>query len=261
MKPATTRTGLVGLFLLMTISAYTQPLIIAHRGYSAVAPENTLASVRRAVDLNPQPSYVEIDIHRSSDGVLVVSHDSNTQRTTGVNRLIRVTPFDVLRKLDAGYKEKFGDQFKNERLPRLEEVLDAVKDTPVGIMIECKQLLVEDQVVDILRKRGELDKHVIASFSVLTTYRAHELEPTVRTLYLAEEINEGTLWTSRDIQATIIGVNNKEKPENIRKAQDAGFTVWVWTVDDSAEIQKWIDAKVDGIISNQPESALSLIRK
>lgn len=261
MKTGHIRIGLAGFFLLMTIAAHAQPLIIAHRGYSAVAPENTLASMRRAIGLTPPPAYVEIDIHRSSDGVLVVSHDSNTQRTTGVNHLIRETPFDVLRKLNAGYTEKFGDQFKNEPLPRLEEVLDAVKNTPTGVMIECKQLLVEDQVIDILRKRGELKKHVIASFSELTVYRARQLEPSVRSLFLAEEINTGTLWTSRDIQATIIGVNNKEKPENIRQAQNAGFTVWVWTVDEPAEIQKWIDAKVDGIISNQPERALSLVRK
>lgn len=253
--------GMTGLVLFMATLCNAQPLVIAHRGYSAVAPENTLASIKQAIGLNPQPAYVEIDIHRSSDGVLVVSHDSNTLRTTGVDRVIRETPFAVLRGLDAGYQEKFGDQFKNEPLPRLEEVLDAVKDTSVGVMIECKQLLVEDQVIDILHRRGELAKHVIAGFSEMTEYRAHQIEPSVRTLYLANEISAGSLWTARDIQATIIGVNNKEKPENIRKAQDAGFKVWVWTVDELDEIQKWIDAKADGIISNQPERVLSLIKK
>jgi len=247
--------------IIMTSICSADPLVIAHRGYSSIAPENTLAAVNCAVKLDPQPSYIEIDLHASSDGVLVVSHDSNTNRTTGVNKMIRDYPFSDLRKLDAGYKEKFEDKFKNERLPNLEEVLDAVKDSPIGIMIECKQLLVEDRVVDMLRKRNELDKHVIASFDELTVYRAKKLEPKVRTLYLAGDINADTIGRAKDMKSDIIGVNSKVKPESILAAQKAGFKVWVWTVDDPADMRKFIKAKADGIITNKPALAIKVVQK
>ncbi|HQH70501.1 MAG TPA: glycerophosphodiester phosphodiesterase family protein, partial [bacterium] len=162
-------------------AADTKPLIIAHRGYSRVAPENTLAAARRALALKPQPAYIEIDLHRSLDGVLVVSHDDNTLRTTGVPGLIREQTFDQLRALGAGYAKVFGDAFKGVKIMSFEDILNAVKDTPVGIMIECKQLLLEDQVIEILRNRNELGKHVLASFDELTIYRAKQIEPSLRT--------------------------------------------------------------------------------
>ncbi|MGC9326511.1 MAG: glycerophosphodiester phosphodiesterase, partial [Candidatus Hinthialibacter sp.] len=211
------------------------------------------------VELNPQPAYVEIDLHRSLDGVLVVSHDANTQRTCGVNSWIRETPFSLLRTYDAGLSDKFGTQFQNEPLPRLEEVLDVVKNTPVGIMIECKQLLLEDQIIDLLRKRHELHKHIIASFDDLTVYRAKQLEPAVRTLYLTSGINPDFIGRTRDLRADIIGFNMGEKPSSVPSAQQAGFQAWVWTVDKPEDIQIWIEAGVNGIITNQPELALTIL--
>ncbi|MBN2327759.1 MAG: hypothetical protein JXR73_11450 [Candidatus Omnitrophica bacterium] len=251
--------GALAVVLSMASMAASDPLIIAHRGYSAAAPENTMASVRRAIELNPQPAYVEIDLYRSSDGVLVVSHDGNTQRSCGVDHWIRETPFSILRTLDAGMSDKFGTQFQNEPLPQLEEVLDAVKNTPVGIMIECKQLFLEDQVIDLLRKRNELHKHIIASFDELTIYRAKQLESAVRTLYLTSGINPDMIGRARELKADIIGFNMGEKPVNVPAAQQAGFQTWVWTVDKPEDIQTWIESGVDGIITNQPELALSIL--
>ncbi|MBI1388949.1 MAG: hypothetical protein GC154_10925 [bacterium] len=237
-----------------------QPLVIAHRGNSSVAPENTLASFRAAVELDPQPAYVELDIHRSSDGVLVVCHDEDTARTTGVPGLIREQPFAALRKLDAGYAAQFGGRFKNERLPRLEEVLDLVKDTPVGVMIECKQLLVEDQVIDILRKRNELDKHVLASFDEMTIYRAKQIEPRLRTLYLAGELNDVGIWRGKDVNADIIGAQFKSSLDSLARAREKGFKVWVWTVDDEDMMKTLFNAPVDGLITNHPARALSVLK-
>jgi glycerophosphoryl diester phosphodiesterase len=241
-------------------SVYSDPLIIAHRGYSSVAPENTIAAVKRALQVNPLPNYIEIDLHASKDGVLVVSHDDNTHRTTGVSKMIRDHSFADLRKLDAGYVEKFQTQFKNEKLPRLEEVLDAVKDTHVGIMIECKQLLVEDRVIELLRKRNELDKHVIASFDELTCYRAKKIEPKVRTLYLTGDITPTSIGRAKDVKADIIGTNQKAHPASAKLAQQQGYQVWVWTVDKKEDIQKWIDAGVEGIITNVPQRAVDLLK-
>jgi len=235
-------------FALLVIAMTTQPfytqanpLVIAHRGFSSIAPENTLAAVRKAAAMNPKPQYIEIDVHLSQDGVIVVNHDDYTGRTTAVNKMIRETPFSVLRALSAGYPQKFGEAFKNEKLPRLEEVLDMVKETNIGIMIECKQLLVEDQVVSILQQRSEVEKHIIASFDELTIYRAKQLEPTVKTLYLNSTLDKTSIWRAKDVHAAIIGTNLDQKPTWVQYAQNEGLAVWVWTVDDPAQITLWIN--------------------
>lgn len=237
------------------------PMVIAHRGFSSVAPENTMAAVHKALELSPQPQYIEIDLYRSQDGVLVISHDENTLRTTGVAGILRETPFETLRQLDAGYATNFGEQFKGEKIPTLEEILDAVKDTPVGIMIECKQLLLEDEVITLLRKRNEVGKHVIASFDELTIFRAKKIEPKVKTLYLTGTLSPEIYWRAHDLKADIIGTNMGAKPADVKTAQEKGYTVWVWTVDEADKMKEWAAAGVDGIISNKPDLVIEVTQK
>lgn len=261
MKKQTILLMTLSCFAMVTTVSLADPIIIAHRGYSGVAPENTLASIRKAIELDPQPAYIEIDLHRSADGVLVVSHDDNTLRTTGQNYMIRETPFDVLRTLDAGFAKEFGSKFQGTKIPRFEEVLDAVKDTPIGIMIELKQLLLEDGVVALLKKRNELKKHVIASFDEMSIYRAKELEPAVRALYLSGSIDATRLWRAKDIEADIYAIDRKDDPALIPMAKKAGYPLWVWTIDDPDEIKKWIEAGADGIITNQAKLALEIVNQ
>ena len=187
----------LGVFMMIAQPIFSEPLVIAHRGFSSVAPENTLAAMKKAIAMNPQPAFVELDIHRSLDGVLVVCHDSSTRRTGGVDWVIREKPFAEIRSLSAGYKEKFADMFASEKFPRLEEVLDLVKNTPVGVMIECKQLFLEDQLIRLLKERGELQKHVVASFDAITVFRAKEIEPSVKTLFLKDTLDSGVIWDAR----------------------------------------------------------------
>lgn len=243
----------------LSFASANESFVIAHRGNSSVAPENTLAAVRAAVELAPQPRYIEIDLHRSKDGVLTVAHDEDTFRSTGAAGLIRETLFSTLRTLDAGYSSKFGDAFEGEKIPSLEEVLDAVKDHPIGIMIECKQLLLEDDVIDLLRKRGEVEKHVLASFDELTVYRAKRIEPKLKTLYLAGELSPGRIWRGVDVNADILGAHQNSSDEMIRLAQQQGFDVWVWTVNDEAKMSSLFDLPVTGVITDYPEKALEIL--
>lgn len=233
----------------------SDPLIIAHRGNSSVAPENTIAAVKSAVNLSPRPAFIEIDLHRSKDGKLMVCHDDTTLRTTGVAGMIREMLFTDLRKLDAGYKKVFKDQYKGEKIPTLTEVLNAVPAESTGVMIECKQLLLEDAVIDLLKQREEIDKHVLASFDELTIYRAKKIEPTLKTLYLTGDLTNTSLWRSVDVKADIIGAGIKSESKWIRAAQSKGFKVWVWTVDDESKMLELAKIGVDGIITNKPALA------
>lgn len=245
------------LFIIMVTSplVFSDPLIIAHRGNSSVAPENTIAAVKSAVNLNPQPAFVEIDLHRSKDGKLMVCHDDNTLKTTGVAGMIREMLFADLRKLDAGYKKVFGNKYKGEKLPTLTEVLNTTSNESTGVMIECKQLLLEDAVIDLLKQRDEIDKHVLASFDELTVYRAKKIEPTIKTLYLTGDLTNTSLWRAVDVKADIIGAGIKSEPKWIKAAQSKGFEVWVWTVDDESKMLELANIGVDGIITNKPALA------
>ncbi len=255
-------TAYLVLFGVTAMHVQSQPVVIAHRGNSSAAPENTVAAVKSAAALKPAPRYIEIDVHRSLDGVIVVSHDANTLKTTGVDALIREKPFAWLRTLDAGYKKMFGGRFANERMPRLEEVLDVVKELPIGIMIESKQLLLEDQVIDMLRERNEIKKHVFASFDELSVYRAKQIEPELKTLYLHGDFNPSTLWRAKDVQADIIGMQYKGiEPEEVEQIQQNGFQLWLWTINDESVMKHWIEANADGIITNYPEKALTLVKQ
>ena len=128
-----------------------QPSVIAHRGASADAPENTLAAFRKGWELT---DAVELDVHVTADGKLVVMHDDNTKRTTGVDYKIAATPAEKIRTLDAG-KWK-GTQFTGEHVPFLSEVLDAM---PAGkkLVIELKAgMPVVEPVKDAVLASGKM---------------------------------------------------------------------------------------------------------
>src|SRR5678815_3228387 len=110
------------------------PFIIAHRGGSLEAPENTLASFRHAVDVGAK--FVELDVQMSSDGGLVIIHDETLDRTTTGSGPVGALTFDELRELDAGVKK--GDKWKGEKIPTLREVLDLCVGAGVGVVIELK---------------------------------------------------------------------------------------------------------------------------
>ncbi len=242
---------LMATFMISSFS-YAQTQVIAHRGNSSAAPENTLSAVQSALELTSPPAYIEIDLHRSKDGVLVVCHDFSLDRTTDKSGFIRELTFAEIRQYDAEYSEKFQDRFEGEKVPRLEEVLDVVKDQPVGIMIECKQLFLEEQVIEILRQRNEVDKHILASFDEITVHRAKKIEPKLKTLYLTSSLNQVSLWRAQDLKADFIGAHHDMEPQWVQRAKQAGFKVWVWTVDDKETMRTFINAGVDGLISNVP---------
>src|SRR5438067_2355598 len=110
------------------------PILIAHRGGSLEAPENTLAAFRHAIELGMR--YVELDVQMSRDGELVVIHDETVDRTTGGHGPVARLTFEELHRLDAG--SHFGPEYAGERIPILREVLELCADAGVGVVVEIK---------------------------------------------------------------------------------------------------------------------------
>jgi glycerophosphoryl diester phosphodiesterase len=225
---------------------------IAHRGDSAHAPENSLAAIRAAFELTPAPHFVEIDVHASRDGELVVIHDDDLARTTGTSGRVSSSDWAQLTKLKAGYSEKFGEEFADEPLPRLSDVLDLAAKYQGSIMIEVKARSAGRAVGQLLLERGEIAQHLVASFEAAAIVGAAMTAPGVRTLYLVGNPGPADLELAQKLGASILGCHRDHaQPELLRAVQAAGLKLWVYTVNDRDGGLQLLSMGADGVISDR----------
>ena len=176
-------------------------IVQAHRGNSGHAPENTLAAFKSALDAGADG--IECDIHLTKDGRFVVCHDDTIDRTSDGTGAIAEMTFKQLRKYDFGYSAKFGEQFKGEKIPALEEMLEIVRPMRV-INIEIKQFAPNNQdswdswdseenqgnpyerLCAMLRDFGVFDKTIISSFSDAALRKMREADGKIYTAYLCD---------------------------------------------------------------------------
>lgn len=233
----------------------TAPLVEAHRGDSANAPENTLAAFRRALDLGV--FSIELDVHPAKDGALVVIHDGTVDRTTGGSGAVADMTAADLRALDAG--SRFSPAFAGERIPLLEEVVALCAPTDVLLNIEIKRSPARPDfpadVVRLLRRFGVERRYVVSSFDVDALLRAGREGPEVSfaligegPAILDEAVRRGFPW--------IHGHHPTVDAPLVARAREAGIRVNVWTVDDPAAVAEWRRIGVDKICTNRPADIL-----
>lgn len=244
-----------------------RPLIIAHRGYSAAAPENTLPAFQLA--LSAAADLVELDYHHSRDGVLTVIHDGTLDRTTDAARRwggakIRVADqtFERLRLLDASSWR--GSNQPPAVLPRLEEALDVIQSGSVTL-IERKAGPAAD-CVELIRRKGLLNKVVVQAFDWAYLEEYHRLEPAqvLGALgpwgqYKGKELTDEEkalapryIDEAKRIGARVIVWNQQVDKAAVDHAHGQGMKVWVYTIDDPALMRRLLSVGVDGIITNNP---------
>lgn len=209
-------------------------IIVAHRGWSGRAPENTMAAFELALT-EPRIHFIELDVHLSKDGVPVVIHDHTLERTTnGIGRVLDYT-YAELSKLDAG--AWFDESFRGERLPRLEDVMRLAKGR-CKLAVELKTTSgeypgIESRVIDLVRTYDLTDQVVLSSFEHESMRLAREIDPTIATglIYLGKP----TLLEeqARYVGATSLAMHHKFVTPDFAAAMiDRGFDVGVWTVDE-----------------------------
>lgn len=234
------------------------PLVIAHRGASAYAPENTIAAFRKAVEMGFD--LIENDVRRTKDGVIVVSHDGSLDRCTDGTGQIAELTLDQVKSVSAGIR--FGPQYKDESIPTLEEALNAVPAN-VGYCIELKIPDLAEDVVRLVERMDRVDRTVIFAFDGSNGPIVKAANPLIPFLHLvggpAEEKIARVPKIIEDAMtyhADIVGVaHNLLSPELVDAARRKGLSVWVWTVDDFDRARECVLAGVDGIISNKPDVA------
>lgn len=240
----------------------TRPLVVAHRGWSARAPENTLAAYRLAIESGAE--LAECDVMLSRDGVPVLMHDDTVDRTTnGSGPVGHISAADLV-KLDAG--SWFGSEWASERVPTLVQALRLVAGK-LRFVIEIKEGAAAPNVLAAVREAGVApDDLVIFSFAREAVEAIAKAEPRLPTSWLIDEVPADTegrravLGEALEVRASAIGVNHrKADAELIRMAHERGLLVFVWTVNREADIRRVIGLGVDAVISDKPDEVLKLV--
>ena len=236
-------------------------LIIAHRGESYEAPENTLASINLAWNRNADA--VEIDVHLTCDNKIAVIHDSNTNRTGDRYKKVRSESLDELKKIDVG---KFkGEQWLDEKIPSLEEVLITIPaDKKIFIEIKCgPEIISELQKILSCSKLNNNQVRLIG-FSLETIsaikkfipqYEVYWLRNVERKKFLFWKLNQDEL-IEKVLKSGLDGLDIKgSKSINqhfVEKVKKAGLKLFVWTINNSEEAEKFLKLGVDGITTDRP---------
>jgi glycerophosphoryl diester phosphodiesterase len=223
-------------------------LVIAHRGASAVAPENTLAAIQAAIDA--QADWVEFDVQESADGIVVVAHDSDLKKLGGDGTKIWEGTAAELRKIDIG--TWFGADFADQRLPTLEEVLQLCQNR-IGVTIELKYYghnrQLERRVLQLVRKYHMDSSTIVISLKQDLIRKFKQLEPSVPVGLLTAK----SIGSLRRVEADILAVNGSlATPQFVRDVHRSGRQVFVWTINDPLQAGRYIGMGVDGIITDDP---------
>lgn len=246
-----------------------QPLVIGHRGYCAIAPENTLPSFRCALDAGAD--LVELDYQQSKDGVPIVIHDHILDRTTDARkkwkrRRIRVSRLTAaeIQTLDAG--SWFDAKFAGTKVPLLSEALDCICSNGGVALIEHKSGD-PSTLAKLLRKKDLINQVIVISFNWKFLRELHRLEPRLVLGALGPpvrlsngrrptHIRRGLGVRLTDLLKTgakIAVWNRKVSKRAVQKARDHGLQIWVYTVNEPSLARQLITRGVGGIITNVPQ--------
>ncbi|HKO63414.1 MAG TPA: glycerophosphodiester phosphodiesterase family protein [Pyrinomonadaceae bacterium] len=246
----------------------SEPLILGHRGASAVAPENTLAAFAQAND--DGSDGIEFDVRLSSDGVAVVIHDDTLRRTALVPGSVSAMTAAELQKVDVGswFTEKFGGRsFSTETIPTLADVFDlfAVNNGVLYVEMKCDDVQAAALATAVVRQISAhkmRERVVVESFALPAIEAVKRIDPHVRTAALFEpKISKPvTTWRTKVILdrarqhgADEIALHHSlARTKLIRAAKDEDFEVVVWTVDDVAWIDRARAHLIKALISNNP---------
>ena len=233
--------------------------VVAHRGASGYAPENTLAAFDLAVRM--KADYIEIDVQRTKDGKLVIIHDNTVDRTTDGTGKVGSLTFDEIRALDAGSWKS--EEFAGERVPTFDEVLKRYKGK-IGILIELKspELYpgIEEETAELL-KDYHLDKPrngkvIVQSFNFDSMKKADQLLPRMPIGVLINQSADTTDEAIEQFSAYAEYYNPSYglvTEELVAKAHEEGMKVQSWTARSRETVQFLLQMKVDGIITDYPD--------
>jgi len=253
-----------------------KPRLFAHRGGARIAPENTLEAF--AAGLAAGADRLEMDVHATRDGHVVVIHDPTVDRTTDGSGAVRTMTLDELRRHDAGarFAGDAGDfpfRGRGVRVPTLDEVLEAFPGVPLNVEIKQDEPAIEAAVLAVLDRHDARQQVLLAAEEASIMARIRTAAPDMLTSFSAADVLEfvtawhgGTLHTYRppgialQIPPAFEGIA-LVTADSVAHAHALGLEVHVWTIDDPAEMAALLDLGVDALMSDVPQVAADLLRQ
>jgi len=248
-----------------------RPLVIAHRGASGLAPENTLAAFQKAIEIGVD--RIEMDLRQTLDGEVVVLHDKTIVRTSNGWGSVRKLPLSRLKRYSAG--SWFHHEFSAERIPTFREVLELV-DGRATLLLEVKDGSpyhhgIERRIIELVNEYQANDWCIVQSFNdrILNNFRKlPEFHADMQKLFAAfipvAPFYGGSKFTYKRLRrydfAQEVNINRRYvNPRVVRKVHAMGKKVNVWTVNDSESLEKFVKWGVDGIITDYPDKLKKIL--
>jgi glycerophosphoryl diester phosphodiesterase len=240
------------LHLILRSSANTRPIIVAHRAGAGLAPENTMAAVQSAISRND--SYIEVDVQRTSDNVLVLMHDNTVDRITDATGSVGDWSWKDLSRLDVG--SHYSSKYSGESIPSLEQALKILAETNITLFLEAKSPGnypgIDKQIKDIIDISKSSEKVRVISFDHAWLNQFHQIAPDIQTgLICLWENNFSHLNRSKTLVVFWAGI--VADPTLIKKAHKNGLIIIAWTVNNRLLMKTLLWLGTDGIITNFPD--------
>lgn len=230
--------------------------VTAHRGYSAAYPENTIPAFKGAIRVGAD--WAELDVQQTADGEVIVMHDSNLKRTTGLDKEVWQVTWDEIKDLDNG--SWFDKKYQTVRIPTLEEVLKVCRGK-IHLNIEIKpsghDKDLEEQVAKLLKKYHMRDTCVVSSLKYDSLRKIKEADDSIETAYITS-VSYGNFTDLEyadgySVESTLLSKSF------VNKAQKAGKQIYVWTVNSEERLEKVVGMGIDNVITDDPVMAKELI--
>ncbi len=250
-------------------------LVFAHRGGGGLIPENTLDAFVYSAKMGAD--VLELDVHGTADGALVVHHDASVDRTTDGRGKISEMTLGAIKKLDAGYRFSADNNqtfpFRNQKItvPTLEEIFDRLPEMTFNIEPKQSAPSIIKPLCDLIRARKMTDKVIVGSFRQAVIDEFRRTCPEVATSASPSEVTEFLTLSKTGLSESYTPpMQALQIPENlgalsvvtknfVENAHRKNLQVHVWTINETADMQRLIDVGVDGIMTDYPDRLLNLL--
>jgi glycerophosphoryl diester phosphodiesterase len=239
------------------------PLIIGHRGASAVAPENTMAAFREAIAVGADG--IEFDVRLTRDGVPVVIHDSTLRRTGGLNQRVADLSSLEISKVDVGHW--FAPGFASETVPSLRELFTLFRSNSASLYLEMKcdspaELRpLAEACCRMINEYSLKERVVIECFQLAALEILKEIDSEIKTAALFDRVftDQSIITRATEIGAMAVALHHRlARKALVEKSKQAGLHVAVWTVDDPIWIERAREMGIDALITNDPARMLKV---
>jgi glycerophosphoryl diester phosphodiesterase len=247
--------------------------VFAHRGGSGLAPENTIAAFDNGLALGADG--LELDVHLSRDGLVVVHHDRTLDRTTNLRGPVAGRTADELARADAAYSFRGNGSFpfrgQGLGVPLLSDVLVRYRDVPVIIELKMNTPELAEAVVDVVRRAGGIERVCLGSFGRRALRAVRRFEPAIATSAAREEVRWALYrsWCRWPVSRAAYscyqvpewaGRTHVVSPLFVRAAHGARLPVQVWTVDTESDARRLLEWGVDALITDRPDVIVPVVR-